>query len=420
VAKYDAYENMLSVLEQAAGKLKLEKNDYEFLKYPERDLKVSLPIKMDDGNIRVFEGFRVQHSSVGGPFKGGVRYHQNVDESEVKALAAWMSFKCAVVGIPYGGGKGGIQVNPRELSKGELERLTRAYAMAISPIVGPQMDIPAPDVNTDGEIMSWMVDTFTKIKRGNQMGSITGKPVALGGSLGRIEATGRGVMFITREILARLGKEVKNVKIAIQGMGNVGGIASCLLSELGANIIAVSDSSCGVYDENGLPVQKIFDYLKQDRKNMLEDYAKKNGLNIIENSELLTCDCDILIPAALENQINSDNAKDIKASIVVEGANGPTTASADKILEDRGILVVPDILANAGGVTCSYFEWVQNLASYYWTEEEVNEKLEQKMVKAFNDVYELSKKNDVSMRMGAYMTAIGKLVEINKIRGVFP
>lgn len=416
-SKYNPYENMLTVMEKAATLLKLEKRDYEALKYPERELRVSIPVEMDDGSVKVFEGYRVQHSSSRGPCKGGIRYHQNVDLDEVKALAAWMSFKCAVANIPYGGAKGGVKVDPAELSQGELRRLTRRYTAAILPIIGPEKDIPAPDVNTNGQIMAWIMDTYSMLNGYTIPGVVTGKPFEIGGSLGRPEATGRGVMFMTREILGRLGMDITKTRVAVQGMGNVGSISAMLISKLGAKIVAVSDVSGGLYNADGLNVNEIYEHVKQRKP--LSDLVVKNAKRIT-NEELLTCDCDVLIPAALENQFTAKNANDVKAKVIVEGANGPTTNEADEIFEKKGIILVPDILANSGGVIVSYFEWVQNIQSLTWDEEEINAKLEKIITKAFNEVWNESKQYNTTLRMGANMVALARIVSAKKIRGIFP
>lgn len=416
--KYNPYENMIEVLSSAASMMGLQQDDYIALKYPERELKVAIPVEMDDGTIRVFEGYRVQHSSSRGPCKGGIRYHQDVDIDEVKALAAWMSFKCAVVNIPYGGAKGAVKVDPAELSKSELKRLTRRYTAMILPLIGPERDIPAPDVNTNAEIMGWIMDTYSMFMGYTVRGVVTGKPVEIGGSLGRREATGRGVMFMTHEILHRSGLPILGTRVAVQGAGNVGGIAARLLHESGCKVVAISDVSGGLYKASGLDVKRVLDYLNGG-KNQLTDYDDQ-GAQHITNEELLAVDCDVLIPAAMENQINADVAKKIRAKIVVEGANGPTTVDADKLMEARGIKVVPDILANAGGVVVSYFEWVQNIQSLMWDEEEINKTLEKIMIRAFNEVWEKSKEKSTSMRMGAYMVAIDRIVKARNIRGIFP
>jgi glutamate dehydrogenase (NAD(P)+) len=416
---YNPYANMLEVLEKAAKMLKLEEKDYVALKYPERELKVAIPIEMDDGSIRVFEGYRIQHSSSRGPCKGGIRYHQDVDIDEVKALAAWMSFKCAVVNIPYGGGKGAVKVNPRELSKNELKNLTRRYTAMILPLIGPERDIPAPDVGTNSEVMGWIMDTYSMFKGYTVPGVVTGKPIDVGGSLGRKEATGQGVMIITREILHRLGMPMIGTKVAIQGVGNVGGVTAKSLQNEGCIIVAVSDVSGGIYCKTGLNIDDVLRFISQNNGCLLKDYESAEVTHIT-NDELLACETDVLIPAALENQITEENASQIKAKVIVEGANGPTTIEADKILERNGKQIVPDILANAGGVVVSYFEWVQNIQSLMWDKEEINRMLEKIMIRAFNEVWDEVKRMDTTMRMGAYMVAIDRIVKAKKIRGIFP
>ena len=415
--KYNPYDNMLEVLDKAAAMLGLGESDYIALRHPERELKVSIPVEMDDGSIRVFEGYRVQHSTSRGPAKGGIRYHQDVDIDEVKALAAWMSLKCAVVNIPYGGAKGAVKVDPKTLTKHELKRLTRRYTAMILPLIGPERDIPAPDVNTNAEIMGWIMDTYSMFQGYTVHGIVTGKPVEVGGSLGRREATGRGVMLTAREMLHRSGMPVLGTRVAVQGMGNVGGTAAKLLMNEGCRVVAVSDVSGGVYQKTGLDVAGILDFLQPGK--MLAEYHAP-GVEHITNEELLTSDCDVLIPAALENQITADVAKAVKARYIIEGANGPTAVDADEILERKGIKVVPDILANAGGVIVSYFEWVQNIQSLTWDEEEVNRTLEKIMIRAFNEVWEKSSERKATLRMGAYIVAIDRIVKAKKIRGVFP
>ncbi len=418
MAKYNPFENMLSVLDDAAAMLGLTQNEYIAFKHCERELKVALPIKMDDGSIRVFEGYRVQHSTLRGPAKGGIRYHPAVDMDEVKALAGWMTLKCAVAGLPYGGGKGGIIVDPFKLSQGELERLTRKFTTAISPIIGPDKDIPAPDMNTNAQIMAWMVDTYCKQTGKNDLGVVTGKPVEIGGSKGRNEATGRGILFATREILARLGKKLAGSSVAVQGFGNVGMIAALLLHGAGCKIVAISDISGGYINENGFDIPALAQFVMQKRGTLLSAAAMPAGTRKAENRDVLTCPCDVLVPAALENQLTAEVAPDVKAAVIVEGANGPTTVEADKILKDRGIPVVPDILANGGGVIVSYFEWVQNLQNYYWEEERVNAELEQKMVASFAAVYNLAQQKNTTLRMGAYMVALDKLAKAQALKGI--
>jgi glutamate dehydrogenase (NAD(P)+) len=415
---YNPYDDVLSILAKTAKMLGYEESDYEAIKYPERELKVSVPVTMDDGTVKIFEGFRVQHSTSRGPAKGGIRYHYNVNENEVKALAAWMTFKSAVVNIPYGGAKGGIVCDPSQLSTGELSRLTRRFTSMIAPIIGPEQDIPAPDVGTTPEIMGWIMDTYSMLKGHSIPGVVTGKPIGLGGSLGRNEATGFGVSIITKNILKTKNISVKGTSVVIQGMGNVGSIAAKYLYEAGMRVIAVSDVSCGLYNPDGLDIPSIIEYLGRSKKNLLKDFVTED--KVINNRELLALDTMVLIPAALENQINMDTVKDIKAKIIVEAANGPTTVEADAILEKRGITVVPDILANTGGVIVSYFEWVQNIQSLYWTKDEVNEKLEAIMTNAFHSVVEMSNEKKNSLRSGAYLIAVKRVVDAKKSRGIWP
>jgi len=416
--EYNPYENMLEVLEKAGKMLNLQEDDYVELKYPERELKVSLPIEMDDGSIKVFDGYRIHHSTVRGPGKGGIRYHQDVNLDEVKALAAWMTFKCAVVNIPFGGAKGAIKVNPYELSKKELEKLTRKYTAAVFSIIGPEKDIPAPDVGSTPEVMGWIMDTYSLLAGYDAGGVVTGKPIEIGGSLGRREATGRGIMLTVKEILNKLGMPVKGASVAIQGMGNVGSNAAKILYREGFKIVAISDVSGGMYKEDGFNIEEVCRFLSSDRGKLLKDFEVE-GVRRINNEELLTADVDVLVPAALENQINEDIASKLKAKVIVEGANGPTTVEGDRVLDERGIKVVPDILANAGGVIVSYFEWVQNLQHLAWSEEEVNCKLEETMKAAFADVWNKAKESNVSLRMAAYMVAVDRVVKAKKYRGVF-
>ncbi|TYP54328.1 Glu/Leu/Phe/Val family dehydrogenase [Thermosediminibacter litoriperuensis] len=406
------FEIVQKQIKVACDKLGLEDSAYEVLKEPEKVLAVSIPVKMDDGTIKTFIGYRSQHSTVLGPAKGGVRFHPDVTMDEVKALSAWMTFKCAVVGIPYGGGKGGVRCNPKELSKGELERLSRGYFRAISPIIGPEKDIPAPDVYTNAQVMAWFMDEFSQLKGYNTPGVVTGKPIILGGSLGRNEATARGVMFTIREAARKISLDLKKATVAIQGYGNAGSVAARLLSELGCKIVAVNDSQGGAYNPEGLDPIAVLEYKKKNKT--VKGFP---GSKDITGEELLELEVDILVPAALENVITSRNAANIKAKIVGEAANGPTTPEADDILYKKGILVIPDILCNAGGVTVSYFEWVQNLMNFYWTEEEVNSRLEHIMVKAFNEVYSIHKEYGVNMREAAYMSAIRRIAEALKVRG---
>ncbi len=414
MTKYNPFDNFVAVMDKAAGVMGISEEDYLTFKYPERELKVALPVRMDDGSLKVFEGFRIQHSTLRGPAKGGVRYHQNVNVDEVRALSAWMTFKCAVAAIPYGGGKGGIVCRPREMSKGELERLTRTYIDKISAIISPNTDIPAPDVGTNAQTMDWMVDEYSKLKGESVYGIVTGKSIEIGGSKGRNEATGRGVCFVTLEMMKKYNMKPEDCKIVIQGMGNVGSISAKLLAEEGAKIIAVSDVSCAIYNENGLDIAGIYKYLDSG-KNLLDGYT--GDCKRITNAELLELPCDILIPAALENQITAENADRIKAKIVIEAANGPTSVEADEILNKKGVKVLPDILSNGGGVIVSYFEWVQNLQNFYWEEDDVNAKLKRQIVGAFNDVFDAREKYDCTFRVAAYIVALNRLVTAKKLRG---
>ena len=415
---YNPYQNMLDVLDEAATNLGYTYNDYVTLRYPERELTVAVPVEMDDGRVEVFTGYRIQHSSSRGPCKGGIRFHPDVNPDEVKALAAWMTWKCAVVNIPYGGAKGGVQVDPTQLSKKELMRLTRRYTAAILPILGPEKDhIPAPDVNTNAAVMGWIMDTYSMFMGYPVPGVVTGKPIEIGGSLGRHEATGRGVSIITDEIAFRKGIDLQKCSIAIQGFGNVGGTTAKIFYDKGYRVIAVSDFSGGIFNHNGLDIGDVANFVSQSGS--LREYSAK-GVTAISNQELLTLDVDILIPAALENQIDENIANDIKAKIVVEGANGPTTVEADKILSEKDVTLVPDILANAGGVVVSYFEWVQNLQAIFWDEHEVNSMLKKIMLRSFDEVYRLSSEKKVSLRMASYMLALDRVVKAKKIRGIFP
>ncbi|MEG1612806.1 MAG: Glu/Leu/Phe/Val dehydrogenase [Clostridia bacterium] len=415
--KYNPYDNFISVLDKAAKIVGYKDEDYLSLKYPERELKVSIPVKMDNGSIKIFEGFRVQHSTLRGPGKGGVRFHQGVNIDEVRALAAWMTFKCAVVNIPYGGAKGGVICNPRELSDSELERITRRYTTMILPIIGPEKDIPAPDLGTNAQTMDWMMDTYSMQKGYTVAGVVTGKHIEVGGARGRNEATGRGLTFITLELLNKLNIQPKDVRVAIQGMGNVGSISARLLYDEGAKIVAVSDVSGGIYNKNGLNIPEIVEYTNKG-KNLLDGY--KGDFTRITNSQLITCDCDIVIPAALENQITEENARDVKAKIIVEAANGPTTVEADAILAEKGVTIIPDILSNSGGVIVSYCEWVQNIQSLMWEETEVNNMLKNIILRAFEQVYAAQKEYNVSYRIAAYTVALKRLVSAGKLRGIYP
>jgi glutamate dehydrogenase (NAD(P)+) len=414
---YNPYDQMLQALDFAAEKLGYNLNDYNNLRYPERELTVSVPIQMDDGSLKVFKGYRIQHSSTRGPCKGGIRFHPDVDIDEVKALAAWMTWKCAVVNIPYGGAKGAIQVDPSTFSVGELSRLTKRYTAAILPLLGPERDIPAPDVNTDARIMGWIMDAYSMFKGYTVPGVVTGKPIEIGGSLGRKEATGRGVVIITDEIAHRSGISMQKASIAIQGFGNVGGTAAKIFYENGYTVVAVSDVNTGLYNEKGLNVAEIVKY--QEVNDTLKGYTEK-GSSEISNEELLTLDVDILIPAAMENQITEALAPKVRAKVIVEAANGPTTAEADKILSEKKVILVPDILANAGGVVVSYFEWVQNLQAIFWDVHEINSMLKKIIIRGFEDVYALAQQSNVTLRTSAYMVALERVTKASKIRGLFP
>jgi glutamate dehydrogenase/leucine dehydrogenase len=399
----------------AAETCGLEPGLREVLRRPRRALSLSLPVKMDDGSVRVFDGYRVQHSSARGPCKGGIRYHPDVSFDEVKALAAWMTWKCAIVNLPFGGAKGGIVCDPRKLSKDELERLTRRYAYEISPIIGPDKDIPAPDVYTDSQIMAWIMDTYSMTHGSSAPGVVTGKPLFLGGSFGRNEATARGCLFVIRSACEVTGIKLNRATVAIQGFGNAGSIAAELLANAGATIIAVSDSRGGILNRTGLNVPELLAYKKKNGS-----VAGFPNTDPISGEAVLELQCDILIPAALENQITLENVEHIQARIIAEAANGPTTPDADVVLHKRGVMVIPDILANAGGVTVSYFEWVQDLQELFWDEDDVNRRLERVMVKAFTDVHTSAKKYKVEMRTGAYIVGIERVANAMRTRGIWP
>lgn len=416
VTQYNPYDNVLSVVDNAAKILGYKPEEYEAIKYPERELQVSVPVTMHDGSVKVFEGYRVQHSTSRGPAKGGIRYHWNVNKDEVKALAAWMTFKCAVVNIPYGGAKGGVVVDPGKLTKDELRALTRRFTAMILPVIGPETDIPAPDVGTTPEIMGWIMDTYSMLRGHCVPGVVTGKPVEIGGAPGRKEATGRGVVITTKNFLRKHDLALNNVSVAVQGMGNVGGTAAALLYKEGARVVAVSDVTGGLYNPNGLDIPAISRHAASGK--LLDTYS--SGDERISNDALLLLDVDVLIPAALENQINAGNANAIKARFIVEAANGPTAVEADAILEKKGIVVVPDILANAGGVVVSYFEWVQNIQSMSWTEAETNARLEEIMNRAFAEVWNIAEEKKTSLRTGAYLIAVKRVVEAKKYRGIWP
>lgn len=416
---YNPYDNVLKVVQDAAAILGYSDSDIEAIKYPERELKVSIPVRMDDGTTHVFQGYRIQHSTSRGPAKGGIRFHPDVNADEVRALAAWMTFKCAVVNIPYGGGKGGVVCDPSKLSENEIRAITRRYTAAIAPLIGPEQDIPAPDVGTNAAVMGWIMDTYSMLKGHCIHGVVTGKPLELGGALGRNEATGRGVMFTTLNILKKLGIPSEGTTVAVQGAGNVGSVSAKLLHEAGLKVVAISDVSGGIYNPDGLDIPTILSYLAADRRNLLKDF-NEDGTTHISNKELLELPVTVLVPAALENQINAGNAGKIQAKLIVEAANGPTTSEADEILAKRGSEVVPDILANAGGVVVSYFEWVQNIQSVSWTEDEVNKKLKDIMDAAFESVWDLTQEKHTTLRMGAYLIALKRVVDAKSARAIWP
>ncbi|MGM0409343.1 MAG: Glu/Leu/Phe/Val family dehydrogenase [Bacillota bacterium] len=406
----EIYEVVKHQINSAAEAMGLSKKTQTIISEPMRTLEVSIPVEMNDGSVEIFKGYRCQHNNVLGPTKGGIRFHQDVNENEVKSLAAWMTIKCAVVNIPYGGGKGGVKVDPTKLSENEVEKIAREFFRLIDPMVGPETDIPAPDVNTNGKVMGWFYDTYSKLNGNkNTPGVVTGKPPILGGIKARSGATGRGVTLTIVNLFNEIDKELTGQRVAIQGFGNVGISAAELLKERGCEIVAVSDVSGGIHDPEGLDIEDVIDYVGEER-NLLEGY-KKDGVEHLDNKEILTIDTDILIPAALENQITEEIAKELKADIVVEAANGPTSIEGDKILKERGKIVVPDVLANAGGVTVSYFEWVQNLYNFYWSEKETNERLKRIMKDAFDEVYEKYEEYDVDMRTAAYIVALERIEE---------
>ena len=404
-------------MDEAAAVGHIDTRMFDILKNPQREVKVYLPVEMDDGTVKVFEGWRVQHSNVCGPYKGGIRFHQNVCLNEVKALSTWMTLKCAVVNIPYGGAKGGIRVDPSKLSKRELCRLTRRYTYAIAQIIGADTDIPAPDVNTNAQTMAWILDTYNMLNGKPCPGVVTGKPVELGGSKGRASATGRGVVFSTKFILQKYGKKLDEVSVAIQGFGNVGGHAAEIFAENGAKIKALSDVSGGVYCEEGLDIAEIRSFTSGGK--LLEEY-KKIGVRHISNEELLAAKTDVLVPAALENQITAETAEKLNCKFIIEAANGPTSVDADAIIDKKGIVLVPDIFANSGGVIVSYFEWVQNIQELTWELEHVNTMLEEIMRKAFDEVWATKEECGCNLRMAAYVTALRRLVHAQEIKGIFP
>ena len=414
LAEENPFEAMMSRFDFAAQKLNLDPGLYQVLRAPEKQVIVAVPYLKDSGGVEVLTGYRVLHNRARGPAKGGIRFDLGVTLDEVKALAAWMTWKCAVVNIPFGGSKGGVVCDPSQLSSAELERITRRYTSAIIETLGPDSDVPAPDVNTNERVMAWVMDTYSMHVRHTVTAVVTGKPVEMGGSLGRREATGRGCMQVTREALRKLRMPIEGTRVAVQGFGNVGSIAAEMMEREGMKIVAVSDKSGGVYHAAGLKVKDLQEHVS--RKRFLSEY--KNAERVT-NEELLALDCDVLVPAALENVITSHNAAAIKARIICEGANGPTSAGADRILDEKGVFVIPDILANAGGVTVSYFEWVQDRGGYFWDEETVNQRLERIMVRSFEDVTGMADRHSINLRIAAYMVAIERVAAVHRLRGLY-
>jgi glutamate dehydrogenase (NAD(P)+) len=408
------FNAMLQEFDGAARLLGLDPGIWKILTHPKRQIIVSCPIQMDNGEIEVFTGYRVQYNITLGPAKGGIRYHPEVSLDEVTALAAWMTWKCAVAHVPFGGGKGGVVCDPTRMSRRELEALTRRYVAEIIDAIGPEKDVPAPDVNTNDQVMAWVMDTYSMHVGHTSTAVVTGKPIEMGGSLGRREATGRGVMIVTREAAKHLGLNIQGATVGVQGFGNVGSVSADLLSKLGARIVAVTDWKGGVHNPAGLDITQMIEYAKQHKT--IEGFP---GGDPIENDQLFSLDVDVLVPAALENQITAENASTIKAKIVAEGANGPTTPEAHRQLHERGVFVIPDILANAGGVTTSYFEWVQDRHGYFWEEHEVNQRLETKMMEAFHDVLQTSIKYRTDLRTAAYIVAISRVATVTRMRGMY-
>ncbi|MCI0664671.1 MAG: Glu/Leu/Phe/Val dehydrogenase [Acidobacteria bacterium] len=414
IREENPFESMMSRFDYAAQLLRLDPDLYKVLRVPNREISIYIPVFMDDGRIEVFTGFRVQHNFARGPAKGGIRYAPDVTLDEVRALAAWMTWKCAVVNIPFGGAKGGVICDPSQMSQGELERLTRRYTAELIDFIGPERDVPAPDMNTNEQTMAWIMDTYSMHARHTVTAVVTGKPVDLSGSRGRREATGRGLLNVITEAVKKLGLKVPQTRVVIQGSGNVGGTAAKLMHETGYQVVGLSDIHGGIYNPKGIDVPDALNHLIKYKS--LEKYQNAEP---VSNHELLELDCEVLIPAATENQITSHNADKIKCRILAEGANGPTTAAADDILERKGVFVIPDILANAGGVTCSYFEWVQDRMGYFWKEELVNERLQDIMVASFNDVCKYAESHSVNMRIAAYMLAIDRVAYITRLRGIY-
>jgi glutamate dehydrogenase (NAD(P)+) len=414
--KVNPYKMAVQQIDAVAPYLDVDQGILEKLKYPRRELTVHCPVRMDDGSLKVFKGYRVRHNDTRGPAKGGLRYHPDVDLDEVKALAMWMTWKAAVVNIPYGGAKGGVKCNPPEMSQAELERVTRRFTWEIAPLIGPESDILAPDVYTNPQVMAWIMDTYSTLKGYSVPGVVTGKPLELGGSVGRFEATGKGVLIAVQKATEHIRLSIEGARVAIQGCGNVGGTAARYFSKAGARVIGISDSKGGLYNSNGLDIERTLDCKNRYKCLMTE----KVEAEVITNKELLELECDILVPAALGNQITAENAPRLKCRMLAEGANGPTVPEADQILLDRGIFLVPDILANAGGVTVSYFEWVQNLQELLWTEEEVSHRLHKIMTTAVAEVLKISQRRKVPMRTAAYILGVGRVARATQLRGVYP
>jgi len=414
IKEENPFESMMERFDRAAQLLDLDPDLYAVLRCPTRELKVYIPTRMDSGRIQVFEGFRVQHNFARGPAKGGIRYAPDVNLDEVRALAAWMTWKCAVVNVPFGGAKGGIICDPQQMSMGELERMTRRYAAELLDFIGPEKDVPAPDMNTNEQTMAWIMDTYSMHARHTVTAVVTGKPIDLGGSSGRREATGRGVLFVVNEAIKRFKMTPPETRVVVQGSGNVGGIGARLLHEAGYKVVAISDIHGGIYNPKGINIPEALTYLGTTRS--FEDYP---NVEFVGNRELLELECDVLVPAATENQINSQNADRLKCKVLAEGANGPTTAAADRILHDKGVFVIPDILANAGGVTVSYFEWVQDRMGYFWREDVVNQRLQETMVASFNDLCRYADAHSVDTRTAAYMLAIDRVAYDTRMRGFY-
>ena len=414
IKEENPFESMMSRFDRAAQLLDLDPDLYAVLRVPNRELKVYIPTRMDSGRIQVFEGFRVQHNFARGPAKGGIRYAPDVNLDEVRALAAWMTWKCAVVNVPFGGAKGGIICDPQQMSTGEIERMTRRYAAELLDFIGPEKDVPAPDMNTNEQTMAWIMDTYSMHARHTVTAVVTGKPIDLGGSSGRREATGRGILFVVNEAIKRFKMTPAETRVVVQGSGNVGGIGARLFYEAGYTVVAISDIHGGIYNPKGLNLPDALDHLRTTRS--FEGYE---GVEFVSNQELLELECDVLVPAATENQITSQNAERIKCKVLAEGANGPTTAGADEILHRNGVFVIPDILANAGGVTVSYFEWVQDRMGYFWREDVVNERLQDKMVASFNDLCRYADQHSVDTRTAAYMLAIDRVAYDTRMRGFY-